>query len=125
PHPASRPEGTSTAPPPASRLRREIGTRIHPPPRRGPGPSSGCGQSPDFSEAAGLFAAVFLAADFFAAVFLAAAFWAGAFLAAFFLAGFSAGALSRRSASSSDARSTVIDAISSPLRKLSLTSPSV
>src|SRR6476660_368948 len=72
------------------------------------------------------FAAVFLAVVFFAAVFFAAvAFLAGVFFAAAFFAVFFTGPRARRSASSSEARSSVIDSTSSPLRRLALVSPSV
>src|SRR4051812_5704991 len=60
------------------------------------------------------------------AVFLAAAFFAAGFLAAVFLAVvffFVAGPRARRSASSSAARSMVIDSTSSPLRRLAFVSP--
>ena len=67
-------------------------------------------------------APVFLAAAFLAGAFLAAVFFAVVFLAAFFLV---AGPRARRSASSSAARSMVIDSTSSPLRRLALVSPSV
>ena len=70
------------------------------------------------------FLVVFFAAVFFAAVFLAAAFFAAAFLAAFFAA-FLAGPRSRRSASSSAARSRVIASTVSSLRRVALYSPSV
>src|SRR5690606_25280725 len=69
------------------------------------------------------FAVDFAAVDFAAAlagVFFAAAFLAGAFFAAFFT-----GPRARRSASNSEARSSVIDSTSSPLRRLALVSPSV
>ena len=54
---------------------------------------------------------------------LGGAFFAGAFLAAFFV--LLTGPRARRSASSSAARSSVIDSTSSPLRRLALVSPSV
>ncbi len=82
---------------------------------------------------AGAFvAAAFLAGAFVAAVFLAA-FLAGAFLAGAFLAGaFLAAAFfrvdgpaARRSARSSEPRSTVSDSTSSPLRSEALVVPSV
>ena len=67
-------------------------------------------------------AVVALAVVFFAAVdFLAGAFFAAAFLVAFYFTG----ARSRRSTSSSAARSRVMVSGSSPLRRLALDSPSV
>src|SRR5690606_11013284 len=74
--------------------------------------------------AAVFFVAVFFAAVFLAAVFLVAAFLAGAFLAPF-LAVFFAGPLSRRSCSSSAARSRVISSTESSLRSVALYSRSV
>ena len=60
------------------------------------------------------FLAVFFAVDFLAGVFLAPRF-----------AAFLAGPFSRRSASSSAARSRVIDSTESSLRRVALNSPSV
>ncbi|SEB32599.1 hypothetical protein SAMN04490220_0015 [Rhodococcus jostii] len=70
---------------------------------------------------AAFFEAAFLAGAFLAAVFFAA-FLAGAFFAAAF---FFTGPRARRSASSSEARASVMDSTSSPLRRLALVSPSV
>src|ERR1019366_9399744 len=68
--------------------------------------------------AGAFFTALFLAGAFFAALFLAVAFlavafFAGAFLAAFFRVD---GPAARRSANSSEARSTVRESTSSPRR---------
>src|SRR5215218_7368910 len=91
-------------------------------------PSRG-GHAPHSAVAVVAFDAVFFAVvrgavDFLAAVFLAAAFFAGAFFAALGVV-FLAGPRVRLSASSSAARSRVIDSGSSSLRRVALTSPSV
>ena len=66
----------------------------------------------------------FFAAPFFAVAFFAVDFFlaGAAFLAAFL---FLAGPAARRSASSSEARSMVMDSTASPLRRLALVVPSV
>ncbi len=84
--------------------------------RRGPAPRGGGFRDPRPRAAA---VQDFLAV-LFVVVFLAAVFFAVVRDAVFF-----AGALARRSARSSAARSTVIDSTSSPLRREALLSPSV